>query len=56
MIYYPEPDSHIRHKVKVALDVSNYATTKVLDHPTGVDTSDLVVKKNLLLLNLNLTN
>ena len=24
MSYYPEPDSHIRGKVKVVLDLSNY--------------------------------
>ena len=28
MSYYPEPDSHIRVKVKVILDSSNYATKK----------------------------
>ena len=28
MSYYPEPDSHIRDKVKVVLDLSNYATEK----------------------------
>ena len=28
MIYYPEPDSHIRDKVIVELDLSNYATKK----------------------------
>ena len=28
MSYCPEPDSHIRDKVKVALDLSNYATKK----------------------------
>ena len=40
MSYYPEPDSHIRVKVKVVvLDLSNYATKKELDHATGVDTS-----------------
>ena len=26
MSYYPEPESHIRDKVKVVLDLSNYAT------------------------------
>ena len=26
MSYYPEPDSHIRDKVKVVLDLSNYVT------------------------------
>ena len=28
MGYYPEPDSHIRDKVKIVLDLSNYATKK----------------------------
>ena len=28
MSYYLEPDSHVRDKVKVVLDVSNYATKK----------------------------
>ena len=28
MSYYPEPDSYIRDKVKVVLDLSNYATKK----------------------------
>ena len=28
MNYYPEPDSHIRGKVKVVLDLLNYATKK----------------------------
>ena len=31
MSYYLEPDSHIRDKVKVVLDLSNYATKKQLD-------------------------
>ena len=26
MSYYPEPDNHIKGKVKVVLDLSNYAT------------------------------
>ena len=26
--YYSEPDSHVRDKIKVALDLSNYATKK----------------------------
>ena len=46
---YPEPDSHIRDKIIVVLDMSNYATKKELDHAKGVDTSDLAVKKVLLL-------
>ena len=28
MSYYREPGSHIRDKVKVVLDLSNYATKK----------------------------
>ena len=28
MSYYSEPDSHIRNKVKVVLDLLNYATKK----------------------------
>ena len=28
MNYYPEPDIHVRNKVKVILDLSNYATKK----------------------------
>ena len=28
MIYYSEPDRHIRDKFKVVLDLSNYATKK----------------------------
>ena len=46
MSYYPESDTHIRDKVKVVLDLSNYATRKELECVTDVDTSDL----------LNLTN
>ena len=45
MSYYPETDSHIRDKVKVVLDLSNYATEKELEHATGIDTSDLTAKK-----------
>ena len=40
MSYYPEPDSHIRNKVKVVLDLSNYVTKKELEHATGIDIFD----------------
>ena len=50
MSYFPEPDSLIRDKFKVKLDFSNYATTKELDHATGVDTSDLAAKKDFISL------
>ena len=49
MSYYPEPDSHIRDKVKVVLDLSNHATKKELKYATIIDTSDLAAKKNLML-------
>ena len=29
MSYYPEPDNHIRDKVKVVLDLPNHATKKI---------------------------
>ena len=41
MSYYPEPGSHIRDKVKLVVDLSNYPTKKGLDRATSVDTSDL---------------
>ena len=44
MSYYPETDSHNREKVKVVLDLSNYATKKELDHATGVDLIQLLKK------------
>ena len=37
MSYYSEPDSHIRNKVKVVLQLSNYATEKELEHASGVN-------------------
>ena len=46
MSYYPEPGSHIRNKIKLALDLSNYATKKKLDPAAGVYTSDLLAKKD----------
>ena len=49
MSYYPETDSHIRDKVKVVVDLPNYATKKELEHATGLDTSDLAARKVLLL-------
>ena len=50
MSYYSEPDIHIRDKVKVVLDLSNYATKKELELSTGIDTSDLVAWKDLIAL------
>ena len=45
MSYYPQWDSHIRDKVKVVLDLSNYATKIELNHGTCVDTSNLPANK-----------
>ena len=50
MSYYPEPDSHIRDKVKVVLDLSNYATKKEQDQAPGNDTSDLAAKNDFIAL------
>ena len=36
--------------MKVLLDLSNYATKKELEHATGIDTSDLTVKKIFIAL------
>ena len=50
MLFYPESDSHIRDKVKVVLDFSNYATRKEFKHVTGIDRSDLAAKKDFIAL------
>ena len=49
MSYYLEPNSHIRDKIQVALDLSNRATKKKLDLATGIDTADLGAENILLL-------
>ena len=46
---YPEPDSHIKYKVKVVLKYSSYATKKELEYAAGIDTADLNAKNILLL-------
>ena len=50
MSYYPEPDSHIKDKVKLVSDLSNYATKIELEHATDADTSDLAAKKDFTAL------
>ena len=50
MSYYPEPDIHIRDKVKVVLDFSNYATKKELKDATDVDTTNVVAKGDFIAL------
>ena len=54
MSYYLEPESHIRDKVKVVLDLSTYATKKALEHATGIDTSDLAAKSDFISLKLDI--
>ena len=50
MSYFTETDSHIKDKVKIVLDLLNYAAKKELDHATGVDTFDLAATKYLIAL------
>ena len=56
MSYYPEPDSYIREKVKIVLDLSNYAFKKELEHATGIDPSDLAAKKDFIALKAEVDN
>ena len=46
MNYYPEPESHIRDKVKVVLDMSVHLEKKGSEHATDIYTSDLAAKYN----------
>ena len=50
MSYYPEPDSHIKDKVKLVFDLSNSYTKKELDHATSVGTSNLPDEKDFIAL------
>ena len=54
MNYYPEPEKHIRDKVKVVLDLSNYATKKELGYATGINTSELAAKKDFIALKVEI--
>ena len=49
MHHYTEQDSHIRDKVKVVLDLSNYATKKELEHATGLIHLIYLLKKFIAL-------
>ena len=51
MGYYLEPCSHIRGKVKLVLDFSNYATDT-----TDADTSKLAAKSNCIALKAGVEN
>lgn len=50
MSYCPEPDSQVRGKVKLSLDLSNYTTKKELKDAAGVNTSNLSAKSNFIAL------
>ena len=50
--YFPEPISS-RRRVKVELDLSNYATKADLKNATGVDTSKFVKKIDLASIKSN---
>ena len=50
MSYYPESGCPISAKVKVVLYLSNFASKKELEHATGVDTSNLAAKKDVIAL------
>ena len=39
--YYPSPDTHVRDKVRVVLDLTNYSTKKEFNSVIGTDTSNL---------------
>ena len=52
MIYHLHQDSHMRNKVKVTLELCNYATKIELKHAADVDTSDLAVKEDIITLTL----
>ena len=50
MSYHPEPESHVRDKYKVVLDLSNHGTKKESDHSASVYSSDLAAKKDFIAL------
>ena len=50
MSCYSEPDNHFGNKVKVVLDLANYATTKELKGATGVDKFNLTAKRDFIAL------
>ena len=55
MSYYPEPDSHNRDKVKVVLNLSNYATKKIRTCcATGAKKSFITLKAEVDKLGINI--
>ena len=54
MSYIPEPYTLNKNKIKVELDLFNYATTSGLKIKTGVDKSDFAKMANLASLILDI--
>ena len=54
--YYPKPDTYVRNKIKVELDLSNYAIKSDVKNAAGVDTSDFAKKADLASLNSEADN
>ena len=50
MSYYSVSGIHIRHKVKVVVDLSNCASKKELEHAAGIDMPPLSAKKYFITL------
>ena len=44
--YFPKPSSH-EENIKVAIDLSNYATKKDINDITHIDNSNFALKTNL---------
>ena len=53
MSYYLKLDSHIRIKVKVELDLSNYATKKEFKHAIYIKSDFMALKAEVDKLNIN---
>ena len=47
MSYCPELGSHTKNKIKVELNLSNYATKSNLKEATGFDTSEFASRADL---------
>ena len=56
MIYYQEPYGHRKNKIKVELDLSNYATKSNLKGERGTDTSKHPKKVDLASLKSDVDN
>ena len=46
MSFDPEPEAHIKDKIKVVLDLSNYAIKNKVKDAAGLDMSNFDVKKS----------